>query len=44
MAMKRIFLGMEREGRRQDGIVMIAFMECASDDDFRGRGSETEET
>jgi hypothetical protein len=43
--MKRIFLGVGRERSRvQDGIVMIAFMDIASDDDFRGRGSETEET
>jgi hypothetical protein len=37
---------MEREGRRrvQDGIVMIAFMDIASDDEFRGMESETEET
>jgi hypothetical protein len=39
MAMKRIFLRMEREGRRvQDGIVMIAFMDIASYDEFSGGG------
>jgi hypothetical protein len=32
--MKWIFLRMEREGRRvQDGIVTIAFMDIASDDE-----------
>jgi hypothetical protein len=34
---------MEREGRRrQDGIVMIAFMDIASYDEFSGGGSKRE--
>jgi hypothetical protein len=39
MGMKKIFLGMGREGRRvQDGIVTIAFMDIASYDEIFWEG------